>query len=237
MPLDAVSVRLRSSETERRQLRRRRHPRRRRSRHRDRQLRQHPRRPRVSGRTAHAPHLVALHPFDNVICKVAVPGRVVLEALNSGVSKLPATAGMFPQVSGLTIDVDRSAPPGTAARDVRVDGQPLDPDRDLHGRDSRFHAARRRRLRRCSPAARCWSARRAGNLIVGALETATSPAARVAPRSKAASPSGSASDGRRDTEARAITGSSLRTTADAARPVSAERQQQRRRRRRRRADG
>jgi 2',3'-cyclic-nucleotide 2'-phosphodiesterase (5'-nucleotidase family) len=64
--------------------------------------------------------LVAIHPFGNVICKVAVPGRLVLAALNSGVSKLPASAGQFPQVSGLTMVVDRNGPAGDRVRDVRV---------------------------------------------------------------------------------------------------------------------
>lgn len=72
--------------------------------------------------------LVEMHPFGGVICKVAVPGRVVLEALNNGVSKLPATAGQFPQVSGLTITVDAGAA-GNRVRDVRIDGRPLDLDR------------------------------------------------------------------------------------------------------------
>ena len=39
-----------------------------------------------------------------------MPGRIVLQALNSGVSKLPATAGQFPQVSGLTMRVAPDAP-------------------------------------------------------------------------------------------------------------------------------
>jgi 5'-nucleotidase / UDP-sugar diphosphatase len=72
--------------------------------------------------------LVEMEPFDNVICTLAVPGRVVLEALNSGVSKLPAAAGQFPQVSGLTMAVDRRAPAGDRVRDVRVNGEPLVPD-------------------------------------------------------------------------------------------------------------
>ena len=66
-------------------------------------------------------------PFGNVICKVEVSGRIVLEALNSGVSKLPAAAGQFPQVSGLTMRVDPAAPAGERVRDVRVHGAPLDP--------------------------------------------------------------------------------------------------------------
>ena len=72
--------------------------------------------------------LVEIHPFDNVICILALPGRVVLEALNHGVSSLPAADGRFPQVSGLTMVVDQKAPAGDRVRDVRVNGQPLDPN-------------------------------------------------------------------------------------------------------------
>jgi 2',3'-cyclic-nucleotide 2'-phosphodiesterase (5'-nucleotidase family) len=70
--------------------------------------------------------ILAIHPFGNVLCKVAVPGRVILEALNSGVSKLPATAGQFPQVSGLTFRVNAAAAVGARISDVTVAGNPLD---------------------------------------------------------------------------------------------------------------
>jgi 5'-nucleotidase len=70
--------------------------------------------------------LLAMHPFESVICKIALPGRVMLEALEHGVSKLPATAGQFPQVSGMTMRVDASAPPGKRVRDVLVHGKALD---------------------------------------------------------------------------------------------------------------
>ena len=56
-------------------------------------------------------------------------GRVVLQALNTGVDKLPAPAGMFPQVSGLKATVDANAPSGSRVRDVLVNGQPLQLDR------------------------------------------------------------------------------------------------------------
>ncbi len=71
--------------------------------------------------------LLAMHPFGNVICKIDVTGRVLLQALNSGVAKLPDVAGQFPQVSGLTMVVDKSARVGSRVRDVRVNGEPLDP--------------------------------------------------------------------------------------------------------------
>jgi 2',3'-cyclic-nucleotide 2'-phosphodiesterase (5'-nucleotidase family) len=73
--------------------------------------------------------LLEIHPFGNVVCKLSVPGRVLLQALNSGVSKLPAPAGQFPQVSGVTFGIDHAAPPGDRLRAVYVNGVPLDADR------------------------------------------------------------------------------------------------------------
>ena len=71
--------------------------------------------------------LLAVHPFGNVICKVEVTGAVLLQALNSGVSKMPAASGQFPQVSGLTMTVNLGAPAGNRVRDVKIGGTPLDP--------------------------------------------------------------------------------------------------------------
>ncbi len=71
--------------------------------------------------------LLAVHPFGNVVTKVAIPGRVLLQALTFGVSRLPATSGGFPQVSGLTMRVDLRG--GDRVRDVTIGGRPLDPDR------------------------------------------------------------------------------------------------------------
>jgi 2',3'-cyclic-nucleotide 2'-phosphodiesterase (5'-nucleotidase family) len=73
--------------------------------------------------------LLSIHPFGNVVCKIAVTGRVLLAALNSGVSKLPAGAGQFPQLSGVTMKVDIRGPPGNRVSDVRVNGEPLDLDK------------------------------------------------------------------------------------------------------------
>jgi 5'-nucleotidase len=70
--------------------------------------------------------IVQLHPFGNVICTVAVPGRVLLDALNHAVSRLPAAAGQFPQVSGLSMHVDLNQAAGSRVREVTVQGQPLD---------------------------------------------------------------------------------------------------------------
>jgi 2',3'-cyclic-nucleotide 2'-phosphodiesterase (5'-nucleotidase family) len=73
--------------------------------------------------------LIEIHPFGNVVTTLSVPGRVVVAALEHGVSRLPITAGQFPQVSGMTFRVNPDAPAGARVSDVRVQNAPLDPNR------------------------------------------------------------------------------------------------------------
>jgi len=73
--------------------------------------------------------ILAMHPFGNVLCKVEVTGARLLAALESGLSKLPASAGQFPQVSGVTLTVDMAARGEGRLKDVKVNGVPLDPAR------------------------------------------------------------------------------------------------------------
>jgi 5'-nucleotidase len=75
--------------------------------------------------------LLEMHPFGNVICEIAVTGRVLVEALENGVTQLPdySNAGRFPQVSGLTMRVDLSRPRGSRVHDVRINNAPLDTNR------------------------------------------------------------------------------------------------------------
>ena len=68
--------------------------------------------------------LLSLHPLGNVICTVRVPGSVIVAALRNGVARFPATAGAFPQVSGLSFTIDSAAPPEARVTNVRVNGQP-----------------------------------------------------------------------------------------------------------------
>ncbi len=73
--------------------------------------------------------LVAIHPLGNTVCTLAVPGRVILRALESGMSRLPTSAGQFSQVSGMTFTVDTSAPAGSRIRNATIGGQPLEPNK------------------------------------------------------------------------------------------------------------
>jgi 5'-nucleotidase len=125
--------------------------------------------------------LIEMHPFGGVICKVAVAAAIITQALSNGVSKLPATAGQFPQVSGLTLHVDPKQPPDNRVRDVRVAGAPLDPNRTytvaitdymLTGGDG-YGMFRGQRV---------LIAPEAGDLIVAALEKYVAAKKEVAPR-------------------------------------------------------
>ena len=70
--------------------------------------------------------IITMAPFGNVVCKIAAPGRVILDALNNGTSRLPFNDGRFPMISGMTIRVNVAAPVGSRVTDVMIAGQPLD---------------------------------------------------------------------------------------------------------------
>ena len=52
--------------------------------------------------------IMAASPFFNNIIVKRLPGECILDALEHGVANLPNSAGSFPQVSGLSYDVDTS---------------------------------------------------------------------------------------------------------------------------------
>ena len=60
--------------------------------------------------------LTEIHPFGNAVTTLSVPGRVIVAALEHGISRLPLSAGQFPQVSGLAFRVNADAPLSMARR-------------------------------------------------------------------------------------------------------------------------
>ena len=106
-------------------------------------------------------------PFGNHLVALDVKGSDLRLALENGLSRLPAAAGRFPQVSGMTVEFDPQRPAGSRVLAITVGGAPLDAEQDLPGRRQRFHGARRRRLspsprsiRWCrSKTRRCWPTR------------------------------------------------------------------------------
>ena len=88
-------------------------------------------------------NIISVNPYGNMICKVAVTGQTILDALEMGVKELPAESGGFIQVSGLTYEIDVSVESTVVTDDygsfvevtgdyrvknVLVDGEPIDPE-------------------------------------------------------------------------------------------------------------
>jgi len=67
-------------------------------------------------------------PFGNSTVMVELTGAQVIAALENGFSAVSEGAGRFPQVSGLTVEVDLDAPVGERVQSVMVGGEPIDPD-------------------------------------------------------------------------------------------------------------
>ncbi len=65
-------------------------------------------------------------PFGNRNVLLEMTGAQVKEALENGVSQIEEGAGRFPQVSGLSFNLDRTAAAGSRVSDVMVAGAPLD---------------------------------------------------------------------------------------------------------------
>ena len=65
-------------------------------------------------------------PFGNVTVLTEITGQQLLSALENGFSQVEKGAGRFPQISGMTVVYDPSAPAGSRVVSVKVDGQPLD---------------------------------------------------------------------------------------------------------------
>jgi 5'-nucleotidase/UDP-sugar diphosphatase len=68
-------------------------------------------------------------PFGNTTVLLALTGDKLKAALENGVSQMRELGGRFPQVSGLTVEVDLKEPVGSRVKSVKVNGEPLDPSR------------------------------------------------------------------------------------------------------------
>lgn len=69
-------------------------------------------------------------PFANMVRSMTLQGKFVKAALEQGIRYLPASAGCFPQISGMKIVVDLKQPVGERIIDITVNGKPLDPERE-----------------------------------------------------------------------------------------------------------
>lgn len=68
-------------------------------------------------------------PFNNLIVKLELSGKDILEALENGFSQVEKGAGRFPQVSGLIVKVNKNNAPMSRVLEVIINGKPLDPNK------------------------------------------------------------------------------------------------------------
>lgn len=66
-------------------------------------------------------------PFGNTTVLLEVKGEQIKAALENGVSQVRELGGRFPQVSGITAEIDVKEPVGSRVKSVMINGQPLDP--------------------------------------------------------------------------------------------------------------
>ncbi len=71
--------------------------------------------------------IVTVLPFGNQIVQLKVTGEDIVAALENGVSDYPESKGGFPQVSGVSFQIDKSKPKGSRVHTVRVGDKALDP--------------------------------------------------------------------------------------------------------------
>jgi len=68
-------------------------------------------------------------PFGNKAVLTELRGADIKAALENGFSTIGSPSGRFPQVSGLTLEVEPRLPPGSRVTALRINGQPLEDDR------------------------------------------------------------------------------------------------------------
>ncbi|MFB6365712.1 5'-nucleotidase C-terminal domain-containing protein [Paenibacillus elgii] len=74
-------------------------------------------------------HVITVLPFGNYIQTKKVKGSDIAAALEHGVSAYPDSLGAFPQVGGITFELDPAQPKGQRVSEVKVKGQPIDPNK------------------------------------------------------------------------------------------------------------
>lgn len=73
--------------------------------------------------------VITVLPFGNYIQTKKVKGSDIVAALEHGVSAYPEPLGGFPQVGGVTFELDPAQPKGKRVSAVKVKGQPIDPNK------------------------------------------------------------------------------------------------------------
>ncbi|BCJ95849.1 metallophosphatase [Anaerocolumna cellulosilytica] len=85
--------------------------------------------------------LVTVFPFGNFIVTKNITGKALLEALEVGVASYPETLGGFPQVSGITFQIDVTKPAGSRVVKAVINGERVNPEKIYQIATNDFMAA------------------------------------------------------------------------------------------------
>lgn len=85
--------------------------------------------------------IITVLPFGSYVVVKEVKGSDILAALEHGISAYPETLGAFPHVAGVAFTFDPEKEPGNRLVEVKVNGEPLDPDKTYKLATNDFLAA------------------------------------------------------------------------------------------------
>lgn len=73
--------------------------------------------------------IVSCFPFEDPVVVIKVSGAKIIEALENGLSKVPALEGRFPQVSNIFLTYDPSREPGSRVTSCKIGQEQVIPDK------------------------------------------------------------------------------------------------------------
>ncbi len=85
--------------------------------------------------------VITVLPFGNTTVVKELTGAQLLDVVEHGLSKYPATEGLFPQVGGMKVIFDGSRPAGERVIELRINGEPVEHDKAYHVATNDFMAA------------------------------------------------------------------------------------------------
>lgn len=70
--------------------------------------------------------LAEVFPFGNIVVSKEVTGQAIKDMLEHGVKDYPATSGGYPQISGMTFNMDPAQPAGSRISNLKINGKAID---------------------------------------------------------------------------------------------------------------
>lgn len=76
--------------------------------------------------------VLTVFPFTNFAVTLEVPGSVIKEALEHGLTDAPNSAGKFPQIGGMMVKYDSTRPAGDRVTEITIAGEAIDPNKNYN---------------------------------------------------------------------------------------------------------